>query len=100
MKSGVSSAADCWEAGGGSSFKSTERSVALRVSGLTTAAELCSAIADESWGSSTCIREGRGREEETGELRTASRTGSKAGMAPVTIFDGYKTDGDSLSTFL
>ena len=72
---------DCVGSGGGSSFNSTERSVARRVRGLgatTDDSEMDDEeVANELEGSSRR----RGLVCVTGELRTASRTGSKAGIA-------------------
>ena len=69
----------------GSELRRTERSVALRVWGL--AVEMAeSEPVGEGFGAlerevrSRCIRDGRGLVWVTGELRTASRTGSKAGI--------------------
>lgn len=70
----------------GSSFKSMDRWVARRVMGLGADADAAVSEPDEVGeglgkvfvGSSR--RKGRGLVCVTGELRTASRTGSKAGM--------------------
>lgn len=73
---------------GGSSFSSTERSVARRVIGLGACGTYDSAleVADAGEGfakefAGRSRRNGRVLVCVTGELRTASRTGSKAGIA-------------------
>lgn len=72
---------DCEWSGGGSSLSRTERSVARRVRGL--GADTSDVEPDEVFGND---EEGRSRRKGSGlvcvigELRTASRTGSKAGI--------------------
>lgn len=75
--------------GGGSEFRSTERSVARRVRGLVV--DLVEPeeevgegfVAGPAEGNSIWIRVGNGGVGVMGELRTASRTGSNAGSGMI-----------------
>lgn len=69
----------------GSELRRTDKSVALRVRGLAVEMAESDPVGDglgpfESEVRSRCILDGRGRVCVIGELRTASRTGSKAGI--------------------
>ena len=87
--------------GRGSELRRTERSVALRVRGLgaegTESDDDGEGIARRVWargGMSMLMRAGRGRDWVLGELRTASRTGSKAGILTDGGDDGDDDDDD------
>ena len=74
--------------GGGSELRRTERSVARRARGLVVDRAESEEVGDGfvvgvAKGSSIRIREGRIGAGVTGELRTASRTGSNAGKGMI-----------------